>query len=65
MNRNEIEKRSPAYYLFTGFAFLLLGIGNLLHLFNVDHYFDLVYGILGIPLMIGSIILLKLYLKNR
>lgn len=55
------KKRISAYYLFTGIAFFILGLGNIIRLLNPDGIYDIILGILGVPLVLGAIILLKHY----
>ncbi|MBE4909820.1 hypothetical protein IMZ08_17435 [Bacillus luteolus] len=57
------EEKPPAFYLFIGIAFLLLGIGNLTLLLKPGSFFELILGLSGIPAIIGAVILLKEYLQ--
>ncbi|QOR64780.1 hypothetical protein IM538_13025 [Cytobacillus suaedae] len=57
------EERPPAFYLFIGIAFLLLGVGNLTLLLNPDSVFDFILGVSAVPAIVGAVILLKEYLQ--
>ncbi len=65
MNANTDKKKIPVYYLFTGIAFLLLGIGNITILFNSHGVFEIGLGIIGVILIVGAIIFLKEYKRVR
>lgn len=58
-------KKVPAFYLFTGIAFFVLGLGNITCLVNPDGIYDILLGIVGVLLVYGGINLLKQYKKVR
>lgn len=65
MKANTDKKKILAYYLFTGIAFLILGLGNITLLLNPEGIYDILLGFVGVPLIFGAIILLKQYKRFR
>ena len=61
MKANTNQKKMPAYYFFTGIAFLILGLGNTTLLVRADSIYDILIGITGVPLILGAVILLNHY----